>query len=243
MTRAVELLRGTSPERECSYLPSETARTEYRFLLDVSADEYAAMLARGWRRQGVSFFRPVCRACVKCRPLRVDVRDFAPTKSQRRCLRRNADVTLTVRRPQVSGEHLALYDAYHADMHARRGWDADTTDAESYVRSLIGPGYPFAREFAYHRGDALVGVGLVDAVPGALNSIYFYHDPDWRPDGPGTFSALKEIEYARETGRDWVYLGFWIPENASMSYKNRFAPHEILAGRPGVNEDPEWSRP
>ena len=243
MTPAVELLRGTTPPHGCSYLPEEESRSDYRFLMSVSDEEYSAMLARGWRRQGVSFFRPACRACLKCRPLRVDVRNFSPTRSQRRCLRRNADVTLTVRPPQVSPEHLDLYDAYHADMHDRRGWEQDPTDAEDYVRSLIGPGYPFAREFAYHRGDELVGIGLVDAVPDALNSIYFYHHPDWRPLGPGTYSVLREIEYARETGRDWVYLGFWIPENASMSYKNRYGPHEILEGRPGNSEEPAWSRP
>ena len=27
-----------------------------------------------------------------------------------------------------------------------------------------------------------------------------------------------------------------------MSYKNRFAPHEILAGRVGLGEEPTWVR-
>ena len=76
-----------------------------------------------------------------------------------------------------------------------------------------------------------------------MSSIYFYHRPDWRPDGPGTFSALKEIEFARQSGRRWVYLGYWIPENASMRYKSNFGPHEILDRYVNETEEPVWRRP
>ena len=236
----IELLSGRTPGSECSYLPEERSRFGVKLFAEIAAEDYAELLARGWRRQGSSFFRAECPACAKCRSLRVDVKSFRPTKSQRRCLKRNAHVSLTVRPAGATAEHADLYNRWHADMHDRRGWPPDATTAEEYRANLVGPGYEFAREFAYHDGDRLIGVGLVDAVPGALNSIYFYHDPAWRPLGPGTFSALSEIRYAAETGRAWVYLGYWIPEHASMAYKNRFGPHEILTGRPGPGERPGW---
>ncbi|MFH5806414.1 arginyltransferase [Alienimonas sp. DA493] len=239
----VELLSGRSPIVECSYLPEERARMGVKLFAQISAEHYAKMLARGWRRQGVSFFRSDCPACKKCRSLRVDVRNFRPSKSQRRCLKRNAQISVTVQPAGTSEEHADLYNRWHADMSERRGWRHDTTTPEEYRENLVGPGYDFAREFLYRDGDKLVGVGLVDVVPGALNSIYFFHDPDWRPQGPGTFSALTEIQYARDTGRDWVYLGYWIPENASMAYKNRFAPHEILTERVDLEEAPPWRAP
>ena len=119
---ALELLRGAAPEGECSYLPAETSSLEYRYLIDISAAEFEGMLSRGWRRQGACFFRPACPRCTKCRSLRVDVNAFAPNKSQRRCLKRNEGVRLVVRRPRVTKEHLAVFNAYHADMHERRGW-------------------------------------------------------------------------------------------------------------------------
>ena len=238
-----ELLRGVSPTRECSYLPDETASLEYRYLLDIGPAAFEAMLSRGWRRQGACFFRPRCPACVKCRSLRVLVDAFAPDKSQRRCLKKNADVRLVVRNPRVTAEHLAVFDAYHADMHARRGWPYEPTTAEDYAQTVLAGRFAFAREFAYLRGTELFGVGLVDLTPAALSSIYFYHRPDWRPAGPGTFSALKEIEYARESGRRHVYLGYWIAENASMAYKNRFGPHEILTRYVADDERPEWRPP
>ncbi|QDT15859.1 arginyltransferase [Alienimonas californiensis] len=239
----VELLSARSPLVECSYLPEERARMGVKLFAGISGEHYAQLLARGWRRQGVSFFRSDCPACKKCRSLRVDVRNFRPTKSQRRCLKRNAHISLTVRPAGTSEEHAELYNRWHEDMKERRGWRGDTTTAAEYRENLVGPGYEFAHEFAYRDGEKLVGLGLVDVVPGALNSIYFFHDPDWRPLGPGTFSALSEIEYARQTGRDWVYLGYWIPENASMAYKNRFAPHQILTERVELDEAPPWHIP
>jgi arginyl-tRNA--protein-N-Asp/Glu arginylyltransferase len=238
---ALELLRGAAPPSECGYLPDETASLEYRYLLDIAPMEFEAMLERGWRRQGACFFRPRCPQCTKCRSLRVDTHAFRPSKSLRRCLKRNEDVRLVVRRPRLSRQHLALFDAYHADMHQRRGWSHEPTSAEDYARTFLAGHFSFAREFLYLRGRELLGVGLVDVTPGALSSIYFYHNPAWRPAGPGTFSVLKEIEFAQKSDRRWLYLGYWIPENPSMAYKNRFTPHEILERYVGDNEQPVWS--
>ncbi len=237
---ALELLRGAAPPGECSYLPDETASLEYRYLIDIAPAEFEAMLARGWRRQGACFFRPACRQCSKCRSLRVDVDAFTPSKSQRRCWKRNSDVRLVIRRPKLTRAHIDVFNAYHADMHERRGWERSPTTAEEYSRTFLAGHFAFATEFAYLRGNELLGVGLVDRTPNALSSIYFYHRPDWRPAGPGTYSALCELEHAKETGRRWLYLGYWIAENASMSYKVRFEPHEILERYVGDDETPAW---
>lgn len=236
----VELLRGSAPPGQCSYLPDETASLNYRYLLDISDVEFEGMLSRGWRRQGACFFRPGCPHCRKCRSLRLEVAAFTPTKSQRRCRKKNDDVRLVVRPPRLTIEHINLFNAWHTDMHERRGWDRSPTSPEEYAQTFLAGRFSFAREFAYFRDQRLVGIGLVDVTPQAMSSIYFYHHPDWRADGPGTYSALREIEYARDTGRKWLYLGYWIPENASMSYKNRFGPHEILDRYVGDDEPPVW---
>ncbi len=237
---ALELFRGAAPPGECTYLPDETASLEYRYLLAIGESEFEQMLSRGWRRQGACFFRPGCPQCRKCRSLRVEVDAFTPTKSQRRCRKRNATVQLIVREPRLTAAHLEVFNAWHADMHDRRGWERGDTSAEDYSRTFLAGKFPFAKEFAYYRGQELLGIGLVDVTPNALSSIYFYHRPEWRPAGPGTYSALCELEFARETGRRWLYLGYWIPENASMAYKNRFTPYEILDRYVGDDETPVW---
>lgn len=237
----IELFHQTMPPRRCSYLPTETAALEYRVLAQVGPEGYADLLSRGWRRHGWNFFRPACPDCVKCRSLRVDVERFRPTKSQRRTLRRNADIRLVVQSPTVTEDHVRLYNEWHTDMTARSGWREQTVDAAEYHEAFLMGDWEFAREFLYYRGDRLLGVGLVDEVPGALSSIYFFHDPIWRDAGPGTFTVLQEIEYARRTGRRYLYMGYWIAECQSMAYKNRFGPHEVLESYPREDESPIWT--
>lgn len=239
----IDTLRLQMPPAPCSYLPEERASLVYRLIEAPGSADYAGLLQRGWRRHGNRFFRPGCPNCTKCISLRVLVNQFSPSKSQRRNLRRNADVRLVVQRPTVSSAHIELFNAYHADMAERRGWPAEPVIADEYHEAFLNGRYSFEREFLYYRDDELIGVGLVDEVPDALSSVYFYHAPHWRSGGPGTFSILQEIDFARRTGRDHVYLGYWIRENASMRYKSGFRPHEIL--REPVPDDgcPEWSVP
>lgn len=237
---AIEHLRIVEPERRCSYLPDETAALEYRVLTGLGGDEYRELLRRGWRRHGMHVFRPACPRCDQCRSLRVDVSRFTPSKSQRRCLRRNGNVSVVIQRPTATAEHVRLYNAWHRDMAGRRGWPPMQTDVDDYARGFLSGRAEFAREMLFFREDRLIGVSLLDVVSDGLSSVYFYHDPDWRALGPGVFSALQEIEYCRSTGRRWWYAGYWIAECPSMAYKGDYVPHQILERYVGKEEEPVW---
>jgi len=237
---ALELPVLELPPEPCMYLPDRMAKMQYRFGRRMTAEKFERLLARGWRRFGSTVFRPDCPACSACRSLRVCVDDFAPSKSQRRTIRRNANVRVEMRPISVTPQHIALFNAYHADMHDRRGWPQETINEEEYWLTFADGACDFAREMQYYRGDALIGVGLVDLLPNSSSSVYFYHDPAWRPQSPGTFSMLTEIEMARRAGRRHHYLGYWIAENQSMAYKSRFRPHELLRSHVGDREPPDW---
>lgn len=237
----MELYRFRTPPSRCSYLPEETSSLEYRVCESMAPQAYAALLERGWRRHGRHFFRPACPSCTKCRSLRVDVAAFEPTKSQRRTLRRNEGVELEIAAPAATEQHVRLYNAWHADMHSRRGWRNDQITLEQYVDVFLAGRWSFAREFRYWRDGELIGVGLVDALPESLSSVYFYYDPTWRPAAPGTFTILKEIETARRTNRRRLYLGYWIEACPSMAYKANFGPHEILREYVSDDDSPDWT--
>lgn len=237
-----ELLRIIEPRRECSYLPLETASLEYRILHGVTGPQYEQLLCRGWRRFGMHFFRPACPNCRQCRSLRVVVPEFTPSKSQRRCDKRNAEIRCEVGQPQITQTHLDIYNAYHSEMHSEKGWQERTIDRSEYYQSFLAGNWPFAHEVRYFRGGDLVGVGLIDIVPTAVSSIYFYHLPEWRPDSPGTYSLLQEISCARQLGKQSLYLGYWISENRSMNYKASFRPHELLNSYCADDQEPQWER-
>jgi len=82
----------------------------------------------------------------------------------------------------------------------------------------------------------LVGVSWLDYLPNSLSSVYFAFEPEEAKRSLGTFSVLKEIEIARMSGREFYYLGFYVPGSPKMSYKGRFKPHELLL-------DGQWRDP
>ncbi len=83
----------------------------------------------------------------------------------------------------------------------------------------------------YELGGALVGVSWVDILHDGLSSVYFAFDPDYASRRLGSYSIMKEIEWARDIGKSWLYLGFWVPGGKSMDYKAQFRPHEIAPER------------
>lgn len=235
-----DLIRFVTNPSPCSYISTETAQLEYRVPAVMDAASLERLIERGWRRFGNYVFRPQCATCVKCRPLRIVLNDFRPSKSQRRTLRRNSHVEVFVTRPHVTDEHIELFNAYHRDMTDRRDWPDNTTSFQNYYESFIGRPCEFAREFQYRDDGRLIGVGIVDVMNHGLSSAYFYHDPVWRKLGPGTFSILTEIEWGRVQSLRYSYLGYWIHENQSMNYKARFTPHEILDACVDTDEHPVW---
>jgi leucyl-tRNA---protein transferase len=232
--------RFTAPAAKCSYLAEETASLDYRVSRGMPAAALGELLRRGWRRHGAYLFRPACPVCVKCRSVRVDVNAFEPSKSQRRCRQRNSAINVVMQRPTVTPAHIALYNKWHDDRTEQRQWRRDHTTREQYAESFLSGRFESAYEMLYYEGSQLVGVGLVDVVPDAVSSAYFFYDPAWLPAGPGTYSVLREIEFCQQTGRPWCYLGYWIAECPSMAYKNRFRPYEVLAAYGPDETEPEW---
>lgn len=230
-------------ESECSYLPQQRATMTYRLAYELSAARYEQLLSRGWRRFGRTLFRPVCATCRACRSVRVRLPEFTPSKSQRRTLKNNPGVEIVVSRPGLTDEHIDLYNRYHMDMHMRRQWPVRSTTPEEYFGSFLDGKFSFSREFQYRKDGRLIGLGLVDMTSNVMSSIYFFHDPAWRDNAPGTFSILSEIAEGQKSGKAWLYLGYYIRDCQSMNYKNRFHPHEFLESYPPDDQEPRWCPP
>lgn len=214
-------------EESCSYLPGQTTRIRGFACHDMPAAVYETLMQAGFRRSGILFYQPVCPGCRSCVPLRVPVRQFHPSKSQRRALRSNQDVRLLVRAPVPTQETFELYGRF---MEARHPQSRQGADWETFVQFLYtSPVTTVEMRYTLPSGE-LLGVGICDVTPNALSSVYFYFEPALAYRSPGVFSQLREIEYAQQTGLEHVYLGYWVPGSAAMAYKAAFRPHEILRG-------------
>jgi arginyl-tRNA--protein-N-Asp/Glu arginylyltransferase len=223
----------------CPYLAERVATTDYRILTNVTPLEHEAMLVRGWRRFGLQYFRPQCAGCLECVSLRIPVATFCPTKSQRRAWRKCAHLRVEVGPPQMTVERLVLFRAWHAMREQTRGWNPSPMNAEEYSATFCVP-HACAREMAYFVGEQLVAVGLIDATPSAVSSIYFFYHPDAAAWSPGVASVLFEAEWARQRGCTHLYLGYRVAACPSTAYKGQYGPHELLLGRPAFDEEPVW---
>jgi leucyl-tRNA---protein transferase len=227
----------TGHPSRCGYLHDRDWRLEYRIALELSAEEYAGWMLRGWRHFGRTLFRPRCQECDACRPIRIDVDRFQPDRSQRRSRKANeADLRLEIADPEAGPEQLDLYRRYHAHQEQVKQWrPRQDENEEDYHHSFVDNPFP-TREWRYYLGETLVGVGYVDPLSIGPSAITFMHDPSHRNRSLGTWNVLALIDHARSLGQPHVYLGYYIAECPSMAYKARFTPNQIL-GRSGTWSD------
>jgi leucyl-tRNA---protein transferase len=217
-----------TPPHVCSYLPREFATMRYEFVEELSEVEYEILMHAGWRRFGFSVFHPKCEQCQGCRSLRVDVDQFRASQSQKRAWKANAkEVRLQIVTPTVTEEKLALYDRYHEFQSDHVGWrDKPPKDANDYAEAFVDN--PIAtQEWNYRLGDKLLGVGYVDELPSSLSAIYFFYDPDERQRSLGIFNVLSIIDRAKQLGKPYVYLGYYVKGCRSLEYKATFRPNQI----------------
>jgi arginyl-tRNA--protein-N-Asp/Glu arginylyltransferase len=217
-------------EHACSYIPGLCARTLFVDPLQpMDGPTYELLLERGFRRSGGHIYRPACGSCQRCVSLRIPVREFAPTRSQRRNLQRNrADVTLVARAARFEPEHYRLYQAYLQSRHPD-GSMADAT-RESYCDFLVAPWGGETCFLELRLGRRLMAVAVTDVQPHSLSAVYTFYDPALAERAPGTYAILCQIEEARRLGLDHLYLGYWIEECRKMSYKDRYRPIEAWIG-------------
>lgn len=223
------LFQYVAPPSPCGYLPGQIWSLEYEIVASLMPAEYLARLKAGWRRFGHMLFRPRCPFCNACRSLRVVVERFHPNRSQRRTRTANEnDIELRIGEPSVSATKLQLYDRYHAFQAKQKGWpEHPAKDADSYAHSFVENPIP-TEEWCYYLEGNLVGVGYVDALPAGLSAIYFFHAPEHRSRGLGVWNILRLIEECQRRRLPHLYLGFYVADCPSLSYKANYAPNQIL---------------
>lgn len=209
----------------CPYLPEEMARLPLRLpVRRLRPSELSSRLAVGDRRQGLLLYRTACEGCNACEPIRLDVHQFQPNKTQRRVFRRGeADVTTEVGPLRATPEKVALYNKHKRLRNLTSG--ERTIDLDAYT-SFLGESCCDTFELRYRVGDTLVGVAIVDRGSDALSAVYCYFDPEQQRRSIGVFSILKQVQLCQRWGLSYLYLGLYIAECSNMAYKSAYLPHQ-----------------
>ena len=217
----------------CPYLPGRTERKVFTELKGPHADSLNDALGRiGFRRSQTVAYRPSCAGCKACLSVRVAARDFRPSASQRKNLRRNCDLVTTECRPWATDEQFRLLQAYLGDRHPDGGMNAmDEVDFADMVEHTPVSSYVVEYREPSVDGEAgrLVGACLMDRQGDGLSMIYSFFDPEHEDrTGLGNYIILDHIRRAADEGLPFVYLGYWVEGSPRMQYKVRYRPLEVL---------------
>jgi arginine-tRNA-protein transferase len=217
----------------CSYLAGRMSTILFvdpqRLLSEV---EYGALVRQGFRRSGDLVYRPHCQGCNACVAVRVPVREFAPTRGQRRVWNRNRDIEVVQKPACFEAAHFDLYRRYQAGRHPDSGMN--DADPQKYLGFLASRQVETAF-FELRAEDRLLGVAVADVLPDGLSAVYTFYDPDLPERGLGVYAVLWEMAETVRRGLDYLYLGYWIAESPKMSYKTNYRPIEAL-------QDGRWAR-
>ncbi len=217
----------------CPYVPGRTERKVFAELKGGSAMEMSEALGRiGFRRSQNVVYRPSCDFCQACVSMRVMAPMFAPTASQKKLLRRHADLEVSACEPWATAEQWSLLRRYLAVRHPQGGMAA--MDAHDYADMVEQtPVDTVVVEYREPSSDGqpgrLVGCCLTDKQSDGLSMIYSFYEPDSvTRRGLGSFIILDHIIRAGDAGLPYVYLGYWIDDCDRMSYKKSYQPAEAL---------------
>ncbi len=208
---------------------------------------YQELIMKGWyRRGGVKLFRYRYNHNLDCSDweTRVIIAEFdhRKHKSYKKVLRKMPEDRLTVETvpTQFIPEAYDLYNVYHLHKH-----DKPMKSEFSYCEHVVNS--PFCNQSIdgfqcgtfhqlYRLDGKLVAVGVIDIVPNGVVSIYMWYDmaKEITKLSFGVYSALKEIEFARELSRcnpniKYYYMQGWNGNNHKLSYKARYEPEEFYS--------------
>ena len=221
----------------CPYLPGKVERKVFTELNGRHSGELNEALGRiGFRRSQSVAYRPSCIDCNACVSVRVAAGEFTPSATQRKIIRRYADLEVTACKPWSTEEQYELLGRYLAARHPGGGMaEMDESDFADMVEQT--PVRTYIVEYREPSVDGkpgkLVGACLSDQQSDGLSMIYSFYDvgPGARK-GLGTFIILDHIIRAARANLAYVYLGYWVEGSQRMAYKASFRPLERL-GRDG----------
>lgn len=237
--RKLQFFYGTA-EQPCPYIEGRAECKAVTELAGPGAPRLHDMLSRaGFRRSHGIAYRPACRGCNACVPVRVVVDGFRPSRSMRRVLKRNADLEAEERPAIATVEQYDLFEAYEVTRHG--DGDMAMMDFTDY-RAMVEDSPVDTRIIEYREPDGrLAAVALTDWLSDGLSGVYKFFAVDRARASPGTFVILWHIAYARKLGLPYVYLGYWIGESQKMAYKMRFQPLDALHGEQWLPFNPPLS--
>ncbi|MBM7036844.1 arginyltransferase [Vibrio ulleungensis] len=218
---------GYTENHPCSYLENQLERIA--IAMDDSMHNnagYEVLLANGFRRSGKTIYMPHCDQCQECQAIRIPVKDFVPSRSQKRLLNKAKHLQLVVAR-KLDEQWFTLYERYIEAKHPTGSmYPANQRNFEQFIES-----HGISTRFLHIYDDKeLIAVAVTDTLSKSASAFYTFYQPNYAI-SLGTLSVLLQIKYCNIKELDWLYLGYQIDACQAMNYKVKFNPHQRLVNR------------
>ncbi|MDH5393718.1 MAG: arginyltransferase [Gammaproteobacteria bacterium] len=213
-------------EHACAYYPERVCQNVIPDPnITMQAEFYEQLGMIGFRRSGDHIYRPHCPQCSACIATRIRVADFAPNRSQRRCLKQNMNTRVKVVKAAFTEEYFSLYKKYLNRRHA--DGEMNNPTAEDFKNFLICD-WSHTHFLEFRDNDQLLAIAVIDKILNGLSAVYTFYDPDYASRSLGTFAILQQIAHCRARQLPYLYLGYWIEQHPKMHYKTNFNSVEVF---------------
>ena len=210
----------------CPYL---TGNVEKRIATDITYNSkiYDELATNGFRRVENWMYRPVCDNCSACKSYRVNLSNFELTKSLKRITKKLSKVNYRLVGNKSKAEHFKLFKKYQLDRHTG-GSMSHMDECEFALMIETSPIKTKLMEFR-DQSENLIGVILLDIDDNNLSAVYSFFDPKFNKLGLGNFMIIQCLLFGKKRKYRYLYLGYYIDQISSMSYKCRFKPGQIFS--------------
>lgn len=193
----------------------------------VLPEQMDSLWSHGWRHFGTQFFRynigilnNELRYVI---PLRIRLSEFSFSKSQRRVLRQNEDLAVTVRPIEINDETEEIFHRH------KLRFDHSVPDSIfNFISSEPSTVPCESKEIRVTLNGKLLAASYIAIGKDSTSGIYAIFEPTMSDRSLGILTMLKEIEYSIESGREFYYQGYCYAGPSFYDYKKRFRNTEAF---------------
>ena len=213
-------------EYSCGYINSQKAQsivaTPYK---NINSKNFKNLISQGFRRSGQYVYKPSCKNCSACIPIRLLASNFKASRSQKRVKKYLDKLSIKLLPLTFDEEHYNLYVDYQNKRHRNDNKSED--DIADYNDFLITSNVN-SKLVEFRLNNQLKMVTIIDIIDDGISAVYSFYDCSDQKLSLGTTSIIWLLEFCKKENLSFLYLGYWIHESQKMKYKINFKPYELM---------------
>ena len=217
-------------EQNCDIVP-DGRKSNYRVFVIKNSDDFVSSdnreLIEIIKHQGAvglhfAAFSFNCVACNACKPIRIDLEKFTPTRRQKKLLRNSEDLEFNFVKPEITKELYDLHELYAAERMASSHENFSNLSKYATQNDCIA--------VLSDRNKRIVAYTMLklgaDSVVGVTK--YFDPSPQSQKRSLGVVMDLKLIEFGKQHGAKYFYLGAINLDSENIAHQGRYNSSEVF---------------